>query len=111
MFTAGLLYIASSLDELVGNGGITAVMAITALGLGTWSAFGPLFAANYPERLRAMASSGIYNLGRTQQLIVQPVAATIRTGHSDAGVLLLGASMAVLSALLMFTVPQGQKRD
>jgi MFS family permease len=111
VFTAGLLYIASSLDELVGNRGITAAMAFTALGLGTWSAFGPLFAANYPERLRAMASSGIYNLGRTQQLIVQPVAASIRTGHSDAGVLMLGASMAVLSALLMFAVPQGKKRD
>lgn len=111
VFTAGLLYIASSLDELVGNGGITAAMAFTALGLGTWSAFGPLFAANYPERLRAMASSGIYNLGRTQQLIVQPLAATIRKHHSDAAVLLLGASMAVLSALLIFAVPQGRKRD
>ena len=111
VFTAGLLYIASSLDELVGIGGITAAMAFTALGLGTWSAFGPLFAANYPERLRAMASSGIYNLGRTQQLIVQPVAASIRTGPGDAGVLLLGASMAVLSALLIFAVPQGQQQQ
>jgi|SoiMethySBSTD1v2_1073268.scaffolds.fasta_scaffold03224_6 MFS family permease len=115
VFTAGLYYIARSLDELVGNRGITAAMALTALGLGTWSAFGPLFAANYPERLRAMASSGIYNLGRTQQLIVQPVAAAIRGDNPqqyfDAGVLLLGASMAVLSAILMFAVPQGQKRD
>ena len=53
-----------------------------------------------------MAASGIYNLGRTQQLIVQPAAASIRTGGSDAGVLLLGASMAVVSELLMFAVPQ-----
>jgi hypothetical protein len=42
---------------------------------------------------------------------VQKVAGEIRHGGSDAGVLLLGASMAVLSALLMFAVPQGQKRD
>ncbi|HEX6810457.1 MAG TPA: MFS transporter [Planctomycetota bacterium] len=112
VFTVGLLYIAFSLDELVGDGvKITAAMSCTALGLGTWSAFGPLFAANYPERLRAMASSGIYNLGRTQQLIVQPVAGHIRSGGSDAGVLLLGASMAVLSALLMLAVPQGRKQD
>jgi predicted MFS family arabinose efflux permease len=108
VFTAGLVGIALGLDVLVQNGvAITAAMACTAVGLGTWSAFGPLFAANYPERLRAMASSGIYNLGRTQQLIVQPVAASIRAGGSDAGVLLLGASMAVLSAALMFTVGQG----
>jgi len=108
VFTIGLLGIAWGLDTLVTNGVlITAAMAFTALGLGTWSAFGPLFAANYPERLRAMASSGIYNLGRTQQLIVQPVAGLIRSGGSDAGVLLLGASMAVLSAVLVFAVPQG----
>jgi MFS family permease len=109
VFTAGLLGIVVWLETLAADGVlVTAAMAFTALGLGTWSAFGPLFAANYPERLRAMASSGIYNLGRTQQLIVQPIAARIRADGSDAGVLLLGASMAVLSALLMLVVPQGE---
>jgi len=108
VFTAGLLTIVLQLDMLAADGvRITAAMAFTALGLGTWSAFGPHFAANYPERLRAMASSGIYNLGRTGQLAVQPIAGAIRAGGSDAGVLLLGASMGVLSALLMLVVPQG----
>lgn len=112
VFAAGLCGIAGNLADLVATpAAVTAAMATTALGLGTWSAFGPLFAANYPERLRAMASSGIYNLGRTQQLLVQPVAAAIRAGGSDAGVLLLGAAMAVLSAGLVYTVPQGPPKQ
>jgi MFS family permease len=112
IFTAGLLLVVLQLDRLVASGPLlTAAMALTALGLGTWSAFGPLFAANYPERLRAMASSGIYNLGRSGQLLVQPVAGWIRHGGSDAGVLLLGASMGVLSALLVHFVPAGRPAD
>jgi predicted MFS family arabinose efflux permease len=108
VFTAGLLPIVVAFDTVMQSGVlVTAAMSFTALGLGTWSAFGPLFAANYPERLRAMASSGIYNLGRTQQLAVQPVIGAIRQSGWDAGALLFGASMAVLSALLMFAVPQG----
>jgi predicted MFS family arabinose efflux permease len=109
LVTLGLLVIATNLDSLAGNGvAITIAMACTALGLGTWSAFGPFFAVNYPERLRAMASSGIFNLGRTQQLLVQPVAGAIRHAGSDAGVLLLGAGMGLLSAALVFLVPQGK---
>jgi MFS family permease len=108
VFTVGLLGVVTQLDT---DGlRITLAMTFTALGLGTWSSFGPHFAANYPERLRAMASSGIYNLGRTGQLAVQPIAGAIRAGGSDAGVLLLGASMAVLSAILMFVTPQGELR-
>jgi MFS family permease len=110
VFTAGLVTIALASHTIMSSGVlITAAMSFTALGLGTWSAFGPLFAVNYPERLRAMASSGIYNLGRTQQLIVQPVVGRIREGGWDAGALLFAASMAVLSAVLMFAVPQGEK--
>ncbi|MBL8756446.1 MAG: MFS transporter [Planctomycetes bacterium] len=107
LFSAGLLVIIGWFDALIGNGvAITAAMACTALGLGTWSAFGPMFADNFPERLRAMASSGIFNLGRTQQLLVQPIAGHIRAGGSDVGVLVLGAGMGLLSALVLFLVPR-----
>lgn len=109
VFSLGLLTIVLAFDTVMQNGVlVTAAMSFTALGLGTWSAFGPLFAANYPERLRAMASSGIYNLGRTQQLAVQPVVGGIRESWWDGGALLFGASMAVLSAVLIFVVPQGE---
>jgi MFS family permease len=108
VFTAGLLWIIFHLDTLATDRvAMTAAMSCTALGLGTWSAFGPLFAANYPERLRAMASSGIYNLGRSAQLGLQPLAGVIRHGGSDSGVLLLGAGMGVLSAVLIYFVPRG----
>jgi MFS family permease len=107
VFTVGLLLILAPLDELVGHGVLlTAAMSVTGLGLGTWSAFGPMFAANYPERLRAMASSGIYNLGRSGQLLVQPIAGHIRHAGSDAGVLLLGAVMGAVSAALVYLVPE-----
>jgi putative MFS transporter len=110
VFTAGLVVMAATLGTLVEHGVfVTLAMACTAFGLGTWSAFGPLFAANYPERLRAMASSGIYNLGRTGQLAVQPLVGHIRNAGWDAGALLFGASMAMLSAVLVFVVPQGGK--
>ena len=107
LFAAGIVGVAWQLESLANDGAaITLAMTAAAFGLGSWAAFGPLFAVNYPERLRAMAGSGIYNLGRTQQLIVQPLAASIRAGGSDAGVLLLGVAMAVVSAGLMFAVPQ-----
>ena len=112
LFAVGVLAVLLQLDSLVADGvAITVAMSTAAFGLGTWAAFGPLFAINFPERLRAMAASGIYNLGRTQQLIVQPIAGRIRHDGSDAGVLLLGASFAVLSAVLMFTVPQRPADD
>ena len=112
VFVTGLLGIATNLDRLATSGvAITVAMSFTALGLGTWSAFGPLLAINYPERMRAMASSGIFNLGRTQQLLVQPLAGAIRHAGSDAGVLLLGAGMGLLSAALVFVVPQGKSPE
>lgn len=86
--------------------------AAVGLGAGTWSAFGPMFAANYPPGLRATAASGFYNLARGSQLLTQPLVGwlALRTGTLTVG-LWIGAATAVASAWALALVPRTAPGD
>lgn len=107
LFAGGLVFVASRFGQIAAEmQTFTLAMAITGFGTGTWSCFGPLFAANYPESLRATAASGFYNLGRGAQFFVQPwLPWLIATTGTHGSVLMVSAAMGVLSAVLIWRVP------
>lgn len=84
----------------------TLAVAAVGFGAGTWSLFGPLFAANFPPELRATAAAGFYNLARATQLLVQPLvgALALATGTLTVG-LWFGVAAALGSLLVLRAVP------
>ena len=108
LFTIGVSIVAWRWDKIAGDlRTFTIAMAIAGFGTGTWSCFGPLFAATYPESLRATAASGFYNLARGTQFVVQPLLGWLCAVQGTfAPALWVGAAMGLASALLVFTVPQ-----
>lgn len=88
----------------------TALLALVGLGTGTWSAFGVLFAANFPERVRATAAAGFYNLSRGVQWFTQPAIGALFAATGTAGGLYVGGAMALLAAWLVRYVPHTEAR-
>ncbi|MEZ5964982.1 MAG: MFS transporter [Planctomycetota bacterium] len=81
--------------------------AAVGLGAGTWSAFGPMFAANYPPGLRATAASGFYNLARGGQLVTQPLVGSLAAAAGTLTVgLWIGVATALASAACLGLVPR-----
>ncbi|MCC6672434.1 MAG: MFS transporter [Planctomycetes bacterium] len=113
LFTAGLLVVAWRYQTLTQDlAWFTLAMALTGFGTGTWSCFGVLFAVNYPERLRATAASGFYNVGRGAQLVTQPLMGWLAASTGTyAGALHVGAAMGALSAVLIWLVPDRRRPD
>jgi hypothetical protein len=107
LFATGLATVALGFERIAADMRLfTLAMAVTGFGTGTWSCFGPLFAANYPESLRATAASGFYNLGRGAQFLLQPaLIAGVQATGTYAFALWVGVAMGVLSALLIWGVP------
>ena len=105
-FTLGISGIALFWGRISGDLQVfTIAMAIAGFGTGTWSCFGPLFTAAYPEQLRATAASGFYNLGRGAQFVMQPLLGWLFVLYqSYVPALWVGAGMGLASALLIFTV-------
>ena len=111
LFATTILGVAWRYDAIARDYAVfTWAMAVAGFGTGTWSAFGPLFAANYPEHLRASAASGFYNLARGTQLLMMPLLGWLATGTGTyAGGLFVGAAMGVFSAVLIYTVPESRR--
>lgn len=108
LFSAGLLVLAWGYEALRADLLLfCAAFALVGLGAGTWSCFGVLFAQNYPERLRATAASGFYNLARGSQLATQPLMGWLLVVTDTFAVaLVVGALTSLLSALVIWSVPE-----
>ncbi len=88
LFAVGLALVALFHAQLLARPLLfAAAIVLVGAGAGTWSAFGPWFAAEYPPQLRATAASGFYNLARGVQLFTQPMLGAL---FAAAGTLAVG---------------------
>ncbi|MGB3968987.1 MAG: MFS transporter, partial [Planctomycetota bacterium] len=107
LFAAGHLVVLARLDAVANDFGAFTVAAVAmGLGAGTWSCFGALFGAHYPEALRATAAATFYALARAVQLPCKPLLAGSLAAGSFAPALWIGATCAVLSAVAVLALPR-----
>jgi len=107
VFATGHAVVLARLDDVAGSfRAFTLAVAAMGLGAGTWSCFGALFGAHYPQALRATAAATFYGLARLVQLPLKPVVGEVMAGGSFAPVLWIGIGCALGSAMLVAFLPR-----
>jgi MFS family permease len=82
------------------------VIFLVGFGEGNWGGVGPLLSELFPTHVRAYALGVIYNFSRGMQLLAPIMIAWVAAGHSLAEGIAFGAVFALLSGLLVWTLPE-----
>ncbi len=83
-----------------------AALAVTGIGTGTWSSFGPFFSELFPTGIRTFGVSTVYNLARGVQF-----AAPLLADAERPGTIAIGAGFSLLAAGFVWTLPETRGRD
>ena len=81
-------------------------LAVSGIGAGTWSGYGPMMSELFPTRVRGTALSVIMNASRGVQFLAPVVIAWAAPRWGMAGGIALAACFAVLSAAWVWTLPE-----
>lgn len=107
VFAAGLLLVTLAFDALAAEPLLLyAALAVTGIGTGTWSSFGPFFSELYPTSLRTFGVSTVFNLARGIQF-----AAPLLADAKRPGTIALGAAFSLLAAAWVWTLPETRGRE
>lgn len=89
---------------------LTLSAVVMGLGVGSWSAFGPLFSRLYPAALCATAAATVYSCSRGAQLFAKPASQALEDWHgSMQPSLWIGVAASLLSCALFALLPRQEE--
>jgi hypothetical protein len=82
------------------------VILVLGFGEGNWGGIGPILSELFPTQVRAGALGIIYNSARGVQFLAPVLITSIASNYTFAEGIAVGAIFAVLSGLLVWTLPE-----
>jgi MFS family permease len=82
------------------------VILVLGFGEGNWGGIGPILSELFPTHVRAGALGIIYNCARGVQFLAPVLITTVATNYTFAEGIAVGAIFAVLSGVLVWTLPE-----
>lgn len=107
LMAAGLLMFTVLFPTIAAHPALVLVfLAVSGVGAGTWSGYGPMMSELFPTRVRGTALSVIMNATRGVQFLAPVAIAAVAPRWGMAGGIALAAGFAVLSGVWIWTLPE-----